>query len=104
MTAPIPPGGIPNIGPINPTGAGSPVVGKGDAKGDFVSVVRKLINDANNQQHGAEKSVQNLIEGKSDNIQEVVTSMAKADLSFRFIMEIRNRLMDSYQELMRMQV
>ena len=67
-------------------------------------MIRQLVNDANAQQIQADQSIHNLIEGKSQDLQDVVISMAKADLSFRFILEIRNKLMDAYQEIMRMQV
>ncbi len=48
--------------------------------------------------------MEQLATGKSDDIQNVVVSMAKADLTFRLVLEIRNRLIESYQEIMRMQV
>lgn len=70
----------------------------------FENVFSKLIKGANQNQVEADKSIQQLANGESDNLHDVVLSVAKADMSFRLLLEIRNRLIDSYQELMRMQV
>ena len=45
-----------------------------------------------------------LATGESDNIQGVVMSAAQADLAIRMVIEMRNRLVNTYQEIMRMQV
>jgi len=42
--------------------------------------------------------------GRPDNIQDVVLSAAQADLAVRMVIELRNRLVNTYQEVMRMQV
>ena len=42
--------------------------------------------------------------GQTDNLHSVMLAVAKADLSFRTILEVRNRLTDAFQEIMRMQV
>jgi flagellar hook-basal body complex protein FliE len=71
---------------------------------EFSNVIKKVVSEANQNLSAADKSIQDLASGKSDNMQDVVMSMAKADLSFRFVLELRNKLMDAYQEIMRMQV
>ena len=42
--------------------------------------------------------------GRTDALHEVMLQVAQADLSFRFILEIRNRLTEAYQEIMKMQI
>jgi len=49
-------------------------------------------------------SVRQLVSGETDSIHDVVLTASKADLAFRLVMEIRNRLISSYEEIMRMQV
>ena len=44
-----------------------------------------------------------LVEGKHD-LHEVMISMEKADLSFRYMTQVRNKILDAYSEVMRMQV
>ena len=64
----------------------------------------QFLNDASGQQTHAEQAVQSLAAGRSENVHNVMLSMARADLSFHLVLEIRNRLSDAYQEIMRMQV
>jgi flagellar hook-basal body complex protein FliE len=63
-----------------------------------------FLNDVNNQHAAANDALRQLVTGEADNVHDVVLSMAKADLAFRMVLEIRNRLTESYQEIMRMQV
>jgi len=70
----------------------------------FSRLASRLIQDVNGTQLAADKAIKEFATGETDNVHDVVLSMAKADLEFRFLLEIRNRLIDAYQELMRMQV
>lgn len=70
----------------------------------FEDLVRGLIQDTNSQQTAVRDSVQQLVSGETDSIHDVVLTASRADLAFRLVMEIRNRLISSYQEIMRMQV
>ena len=70
----------------------------------FATLIRNLVDDTNSQHSLADDAVRELMTGQTDNLHDVVLQAAKADLSFRLLMEIRNRLIDSYQEIMRMQV
>ena len=42
--------------------------------------------------------------GETDNLHSVMLQMAQADLAFRLVLEVRNRLTEAYQEVMKMQV
>lgn len=77
----------------------------GKANGDgFGDLLTGFVKDANQKQATADNAIADFADGRDDNIQNVVVSMAKADLSFRLVMEIRDKLVDSYHEVMRMQV
>ena len=75
-----------------------------DQSGSFGKVVADQLRSVNEQQLQADSAVESLVTGQSDDINSVVIQMAKADLTFRMAIEIRNRLIESYQEIMRMQV
>ena len=92
---------VPSIGNVSPAGQ---VGGAKPGSNLFSTVVDKVVGQANQHLQSANQSVDKLAKGETDDFQSVVMSMAKADLSFRFVMEIRNKLMDAYQEIMRMQV
>lgn len=70
----------------------------------FADLVNNLLHDANGQQAEVQKSVTQLVTGESDSIHDVVLTAAQADLAFRLVMEVRDRLITSYQEIMRMQM
>ena len=70
----------------------------------FAKVVEHLLGDANSQQVHADQLVQQLAVGKTDNLHDVMLAVVKADLSLRTVLEVRNRLTEAYQEIMRMQV
>jgi flagellar hook-basal body complex protein FliE len=72
-------------------------------KATFGSLVDHFINSTNRDQVASDQAVAQMVTGKTDNIQQVVLAVAKAELSFQLFMEIRNQLIDSYSELMRMQ-
>jgi flagellar hook-basal body complex protein FliE len=81
-----------------------PVVPAGSGASAFGQVMTQFLNDAASQQAHAETSVTNLAAGRADNVHNVMLAMAKADLSFHLVLEIRNRLSEAYQEIMRMQI
>jgi len=72
--------------------------------GQFEKTFSKLLDKANQTHVDADQSIDQMIAGETESLHEVVMSVAKADMSFRLLLEIRNRLIDSYQEIMRMQV
>ncbi|MCA9263716.1 MAG: flagellar hook-basal body complex protein FliE [Planctomycetales bacterium] len=76
----------------------------GDKSNSFSEIITQQLRKIDFQQQEADAAIGNLVMGKSDNVQDVVLSVAQADLAFRLALEIRNRLVESYQEIMRMQV
>jgi flagellar hook-basal body complex protein FliE len=69
----------------------------------FGKLVEGLVQQTNQAQLSSDKAIQQLVTGKTDNVQQVVMAVANAEMSFQLFMEIRNKLIDSYNELMRMQ-
>ncbi len=70
----------------------------------FSRVLDRVLGNANVQQAQAEQSLLDLATGNADHYHGVLLNIAQSELSFRLILEIRNRLTDAYQEIMRMQV
>lgn len=70
---------------------------------DFGQTLMNVLKGTNNELRAADQALVDFSNGQSDDIQDVVMSAAKADLSFRFFLEMRNKLTESYQELSRMQ-
>ena len=58
----------------------------------------------NKHQQASEVAVQHLLTGKSQDILPVVAAVAKADLSFKLLMGVRNKVIEAYKQTMNMQV
>lgn len=69
----------------------------------FSDLMTGLVEDTNDAFAVADKAMTELENGQAKDLNSVVMSTVKADLSFRFLLEMRNRITASYQELSRMQ-
>jgi flagellar hook-basal body complex protein FliE len=104
MTSPIE---FPSSGPIGPvqgsqTGAAKPAASP-DGR-DFKSVLLDNLNEVNRLQQEADQGVQKLLTGQTDNVAEVMAAVNQAGVAFDLLMEIRNQLMDAYQQVQQMRV
>ncbi|MGB7344981.1 MAG: flagellar hook-basal body complex protein FliE [Pirellulaceae bacterium] len=63
----------------------------------------KLLTQAVDDQKSSDTAIADLVAGKNDNVQQVVMQVVKSEMSFQLFMEVRNQLIESYNELMRMQ-
>ena len=77
---------------------------KGSSSASFADTVSEFLNQVDSEYQATDTAVADLVSGKTDNVHQVVLNAARADLSFRMLLEIRNRLTDSFQEIMRMQL
>ena len=62
------------------------------------------LNTVNDQIMTSESNVRKLATGEEANLHEVMISLEKAKLSFELILAVRNKSLEAYQELMRMQI
>ena len=79
-------------------------ISAGDINNSFGDMLTDAIQSVDDSMKSSEASVQNFVSGKSDNIHEVMISMQQAQLSFNMMVEVRNKVIESYQELSRMQI
>lgn len=85
-----------------PSAGVSPVPGADGAI--FSGLLERCLQGAANSHGQASAAVQALAVGQTDKLHDVLLQVAQADLSFRLILEIRNRLTEAYQDIMKMQV
>lgn len=64
----------------------------------------ELVSKVNDIQVQSDKSVQGLASGENKNLHEVMIAVEKASISFQFMSQVRNKALEAYQEVMRMQV
>ena len=84
----------------------SPSAGKAQApeKTDFGQVLKGYIGRVDAEQQSSAAAIQQLLAGKSQDVLPVVAAVAKADLSFKLLMGIRNKVVEAYKQTMNMQV
>jgi len=79
--------------------------GQKKVKGDsFEEILKKSLDEVNKLQNKADKSIEAIASGKMENIQDAVMAIEKADVSLKLLTEIRNKAIEAYKEIMRMQV
>lgn len=81
--------------------ATSPVQGEGKT---FAATLKDAVNEVNTLQKVSDVKSQELAMGKSQNISDVMIAAEKADISLRLMVQVRNKIIEAYQEMMKMQV
>jgi len=72
--------------------------------GNFGNVLGRLVSEVNQKQLAATDTVSGLVSGDKVSLHQAMLTMEEASISFQLMVEVRNKLLESYQELMRMQV
>ncbi len=78
--------------------------GKTGEAGSFKDTLKGLVGDVDKMQKTAEEASQRLLTGQVEDVHQVMIAMEEAQTSFQLMMEIRNKIMDAYKEVIRMQV
>lgn len=97
ITPPPPPSGD-LASPALRTGSST---GGGEA---FVNALKDAMAKINEAQIQADHSVQALLAGQSTNLHETMIALEKADVSFQLMLQVRNKIVGAYEEIMRMQL
>jgi len=78
--------------------------GTGTPGQKFGSILKTSIAEVNRLQADADNAINALATGKTDNFAEVMTAVNKADLAFKTLLQIRNKLLDAYNEVRQMRI
>jgi flagellar hook-basal body complex protein FliE len=104
---------IGGAGPVWPTSGAGGVGGvgglsqpdqSGQTKADFAKMLKTYIGEVDGKQQASYDAVKDLIAGKAQDIMPVVNAVAQADMSFKLLMGVRNKMIDAYKQTMNMQV
>lgn len=87
--------------PRAPKAPGGP--GGGDAP-SFKDVLMQNIEHVNKLQQDAEGKIEDLTSGKRDDVAAVLMAKQKADMAFQLLQQVRNKLVDAYEEIKQMRV
>ncbi|CAN5462587.1 flagellar hook-basal body complex protein FliE [soil metagenome] len=75
-----------------------------DGSASFKNVLSNAINETNSMQKAADVKIQDLATGKTTNIPDLMMQVEKADIALRLMTQVRNKVIDAYQDIMKMQV
>jgi flagellar hook-basal body complex protein FliE len=70
----------------------------------FSDVLRKSVDGVNQMQTQANTAINELVAGRNKNIHETMLTIERADDALKLMMSVRNKILDAYREIMRMQV
>lgn len=106
--APLGVGGVGSFG--GGAGIGDPAGGgragsAGGAGGEgFLDVLRRYLAEANASQLEADRISEALVTGQVEDVSQAILAMQKAELSFQLVLQLRNKALEAYQEIMRLPV
>jgi flagellar hook-basal body complex protein FliE len=92
---PISPAGLPGMGQAAPTQS---------TQKPFTDFLRDSIQEVNAMQQDADQAVQQLFTGGEVTEAEVLTAVQKADIAFRMMLQVRNKLVSAYDQIQNMRI
>ena len=91
-------GSVGPVGPVPPQGPG------GASETGFKDILMKNIEQVNQLQQDAEQAIEDLYSGRRDDVDGVLIAKQKADMAFQMLLQVRNKLVDAYDEIRQMRV
>ncbi len=89
-----------------PNSPGMPKVGSAeDKKSGFANTIKAAgdyVSKVDDLQQSSDMSIKDLLSGKNEDITSVVSAVAKADMSFKLLVGVRNKLIEAYKQTMNM--
>ena len=76
----------------------------GGEQAGFGQMVRDAVTTVDDAQHRTAVSIQDLLSGKSQDVLPVVAQVAEADMSFKLLMGVRNKVIEAYKATINMQI
>ena len=87
---------VPRIPVGGPPGAGQAP--------SFKEFLQQQIAEVNALQQDAKEAVEDLVTGRRDDVEGVIVATQKADTAFRMLLQVRNKMMDAYEEVKQLRV
>ncbi|UCD76362.1 MAG: flagellar hook-basal body complex protein FliE [Phycisphaerales bacterium] len=96
--------GVSRPGPVTPPMAPG-VTGRDQKQGPaFKELLMRQINQVNELQRDAKEAIEDLAAGRRDDVESVILATQKADTAFRMLLQVRNKVMNAYDEVKQMRV
>jgi flagellar hook-basal body complex protein FliE len=82
----------------------SPIDSTSNAGKSFADTLKDAVGSVNELQKASDKFSQNVATGKTDDVAGAMIAAERADIALRVMVQVRNKIIDAYQEVMKMQV
>lgn len=89
--------------PVGPVEGPLAAPRRGDAQ-DFGAMLKEAFGEVNRLRNEADRAIEGLASGRQTDIHGTMIAMEKADVSFKLLMQVRNKVVSAYETVMRMQV
>jgi flagellar hook-basal body complex protein FliE len=73
-------------------------------QGNFTNILKQSIEEVNDTQKSAYNAMEDIATGKVENLQEAVQRIEEAELSLKLGLEVKNKALGAYKQIMAMQV
>jgi len=104
MSDPVQGGSIHPLRPLPASGAGPHAAGRPRQGADFHDLLLNSLQEVSRLQDEAAQATQRLATGEPTSPEEVFSAIRKAEVAFNLLMEIRNKLVEAYQQIEQMRV
>jgi flagellar hook-basal body complex protein FliE len=93
--------GLPTFTGTLPTSATAP--SSSESQGSFGSTLKDAISQVNNLSDAKDQKVAELVQGGQGDVHNVMIAVEKADIAFQLMMQVRNKIVNAYQEVSKLQ-
>ncbi|MGJ5817951.1 flagellar hook-basal body complex protein FliE [Paludibaculum fermentans] len=95
---------IPGIDNISGMGSASQVTSTGPVSPEFGNLLEMAIDRVELSHNTAETAVNQFVSGEENEIHSTVMAVQRAELDFELALQVKNKVVSAYQEIMRMQI
>jgi flagellar hook-basal body complex protein FliE len=93
---------IESISPISLAGVSSKTEQKGG--GDFLSILKASLNEGNDMQIKGDEALRDIATGQVKDLHQAALAIDKAEISMKLMLEIRNKALSAYKDILRTQI
>jgi flagellar hook-basal body complex protein FliE len=97
-------GPVSSIGSVAPLAAPAPVRTEVSKPGEFQDILNTAVASVEQSRAEAGSAIGRLISGEGEELHSAALAVQRAELSFDLFLQVRNKVVQAYQEVMRMQV
>ncbi len=95
---------IGNLGPVQRPAAPTPRAGSEGEGPGFKALLEQQIQKVNELQRDANMAMEDLAAGRRDDVESVIIATQKADIAFKMLLQVRNKVMDAYEEVKQLRI